>query len=269
MKKLALLTAALAALPFATMASAQEGATPEQRAANQAAKSLSERLYWLDQAALNASAALTGAVNLAEHPDIRGYVTSEKSDGTIAVTYYSVTEERYFAFASYVVEKSTVMSGAVNKNPADFPLSGALLRMAKARDAALAQGAKEGLQLCMTTGANFITLSPDDNDRIAVYILSAPTTPGRYPIGGHYMFEVNAENTVVAGRAFADRCLDVPVIHASVTNPPDNYTMGHMSDPQPNALHHFVARQMNLPLVVTTGDVSWTLDYRKPKAAAE
>lgn len=268
MKRLAFIVAA-AMLPLAPSVSAQEGATPEQLAANEAAISLSERLYWLDQAALNASAALTKSVDLADHPDVRGYITEEKSDGTIAVTYYAVTDERYLAFAEYIVEKSTVNSGAVRENPTDHPLSDNLLRMAKARDAALAQGAKEGLQLCMTTGANFISLPPDTDDRIAVYILSAPTTPGRYPIGGHYMFEVNANYEVVAGRAFADRCLDVPVINPLVTNPPDNYTMGHMSDPQPNAMHHFVARQMNLPLVITTGDVSWTLDYRKPKPTAQ
>lgn len=268
MKRLALVFAATM-LPIAPAALAQDGATPEQLAANNAAKSMSERLYWLDQAALNASAALTASVNLAEHPDVRGYVTEELDEGKIAVIYYAVTDDRYLAFARYEVEKSTVISGAIHDNPSDHPLSEALLRMAKARDAALAQGAKESLQLCMTTGANFITLPPDSDDRIAVYILSAPTTPGRYPIGGHYMFEVNGENAVVAGRAFADRCLDVPVIHASVTNPPDNYTMSHMSDPQPNALHHFVARQMNLPLVVSAGDVSWTLDYRESNIAAE
>lgn len=238
----------------------------EQRAANDAAKALGERIYRHDQAALNASAMLGSALDLARFPEVRGYVTEEKADGRIAVIFYAMDEGRHFAFAEFTANGSVIEAAQVHSDYREHTLTGQRLRLAAAREAALAQGTREELPLCLSTAANFVTLTPDGgatgSDLVSVYILSAPTIPGRYPIGGHYRFDVDAAGVVVAGRTFADRCLDVPVISRAAQMAPDNYPMVHLMDAQPNAIHHFVARQMNLPLLVTAGSVEWTLDYR-------
>ncbi len=260
---LAVLAAALAA-PCQPALAAEPSA--EQIAANDAAKALGERIYRHDQAALNASAMLSSALDLARFPEVRGYVTEELPEGRIAVIFYAMDEGRHFAFAEFTANGSVIETAQVHSDYREHKLAGQRLRLAVAREAALAQGTKEELPLCLSTAANFVTLMPDGgatgSDLVSVYILSAPTIPGRYPIGGHYRFDVDPAGVVVAGRAFADQCLDVPVISRAARLAPDNYPMMHLMDAQPNAIHHFVARQMNLPLVIDAGGAQWRLDYR-------
>ena len=267
-----ILAAALLMAAPAPLAAQDASSTAQQQAANEAASALGERLYWHDRAAMGASALLTSALDLTRFPELRGYVTEEDGGGAFIVTFYTIDDAgAYFDFARFEMGKEGAQSSILRQDYREFPLSGGTLRLAMAREAALAQGAREQLPLCMSSSANFITLSNgssgqtsgDVPEPVSVYILSSPTIPGRYPIGGHYMFSVDHTNTVIGGRAFADRCLDVPVINRNATLAPDNYTLSHALDPQPNAIHHFVARQMNLPLVVSTGETSWTLDYRK------
>ena len=264
---LAVFAAALA-IPCQPALAAEPGAerSAEQIAANDAAQALGERIYRHDQAALNASAMLSSALDLARFPEVRGYVTEELPEGHIAVIFYAMDEGRHFAFAEFTANGSVIEAAQVHSDYREHSLAGQRLRLAAAREAALAQGTKEELPLCLSTAANFVTLTPDrgatGSDLVSVYILSAPTIPGRYPLGGHYRFDVDPAGVVVAGRAFADQCLDVPVISRAVQMAPDNYPMVHLMDAQPNAIHHFVARQMNLPLLVTAGGVEWTLDYR-------
>ena len=257
-------SAAILAMPLQPVMAAEP--SPEQSAANDAAMALGERIYRHDQAALNASAMLSSALDLARFPEVRGYVTQELADGRIEVIFYAMDEGRSYAFAEFTAKGDVIEAATVHSDYREHPLENQRLRLAVAREAALAQGAKEDLPICLSTAANFVTLMPAEgvaqSDLVSVYILSAPTIPGRYPIGGHYRFDVDPAGVVVAGRAYADRCLDVPVINRSAKLAPDNYAMVHLMDAQPNAIHHFVARQMNLPLVIDAGGAQWVLDYR-------
>lgn len=249
---------------LATPAFASEAAhpSPEQIALNDAARVLGEVLFRNDLAGFNASQVLTDALDLSRYPEVRGYFTQEMADGWVSVVFYAVDEGAYFAFAEFMFDGTKITEAKVHSDYREHPLADMRLRLAAAREAALAQGAKEALPLCMSTSANFVTVFDPVADLVSVYILSAPATPGRYPVGGHYRFDVDASGLVVGGRAFADRCFDVPVINAHTTFAPENFSFVHMMDPQPNAIQHFVARQMNLQMVVTAGNVDWRLDYR-------
>ncbi|WP_271438306.1 hypothetical protein [Pontixanthobacter luteolus] len=240
----------------------EEQATPQQEAANQRASELGLQIYLHDQAAWHGTDWVRARLDFADHPEIKGYVTEELASGNIGLVYYTELDGALYEFARLEMAGSKVVSGAIMQMPQDQPLSRDLQRQVEARQAALEQGAKEQLQLCTSGAVNTVLLPPSETGEIPVYLLSAPVEPGRFPLGGHYLFNVDADGKVVSGRAFMHSCTDVPVINRHVINGPENYTTAHLLDDHPNEILHYVARNMNLPLVIGTGNVLWTLDYR-------
>ena len=239
-----------------------EQATPEQEAANRRASELGLKIYLHDQAAWHGTDWVRARIDFADHPEIKGYVTEQLGSGNIGLIYYAEFDGALYEFARLETAGGSVISGAILETPLDHPLSRDLQRQVAARQAALEQGAKEGLQLCTGGAVNTVLLPPNEADEIPVYLLSAPVEPGRFPLGGHYLFNVDAGGSVVSGRAFMHSCTDVPVINRHVINGPENFTTAHLLDDHPNEILHYAARNMNLPLVIGTGNVLWTLDYR-------
>ncbi|MXP45989.1 hypothetical protein GRI43_01100 [Altererythrobacter luteolus] len=240
----------------------EEQATPQQEAANQRASELGLQIYLHDQAAWHGTDWVRARLDFADHPEIKGYVTEELASGNIGLVYYAEFDGALYEFARLEMAGGKVISGEIMQTPQDHPLSRDLQRQVGARQAALEQGAKEQLQLCTSGAVNTVILPPSETGEIPVYLLSAPVEPGRFPLGGHYLFNVDAGGKVVSGRAFMHSCTDVPVINRHVINGPENYTTAHLLDDHPNEILHYVARNMNLPLVIGTGNVLWTLDYR-------
>lgn len=237
--------------------------SPEQVAAASLAQLTGDLLYRVDQAAWHASDALFARISAEDHPELRGYVTQVIDDETIAVVFHAEADGVPVEFARYIVKGSTVVSGGMHEDPSAHPLSASLARSVAAKQAALEAGVKAQAQLCNGGQANLLALPPDEQDHIAVYILSPAATPTGYPLGGHYRFLVGPDGRVINGRKFTDGCRDVPVILAPGPMAPDTYEFAHILDPQPHELHYFVGRYTNLALKIATGNVLWVIDGKE------
>ncbi|MFZ1743264.1 MAG: hypothetical protein WAT93_10440 [Pontixanthobacter sp.] len=255
------LSFAISAAAHAPVAIGQEAtATTEQIAANDAARALGKRIYQHDQAAWHGSDFLFGTTDIAKHPEVRGYLTEELPDGRIALVYYAEIDSANYEFARLIMNGKDVVEGGVRGKPTDYPLSPALERLVKARQAALELGSANKLELCSSLPANIVTLPPDEADEVAVYILSSQDQLHQFPLGGHYRYKVNKDGQAVSGRFFSPKCFDVPIVNESVPNRPLEYAFAHVLDPQPHEIHYFVSQNINIPLAITAGGVLWMVE---------
>lgn len=243
------------------LANTPEGVSAEQIAANAAAMQVGEQIFRHDQAAWHASDVLFAQIRAEDYPELRSFVTEELDNGNIGLVFYSELDGDFAEFARYEMDAGKLVSGGRHEDPADHPLSDGLKRQVQARVAAMEEGVRQQLPLCSAGPANIVSLPPDKNDQIAVYILSPPLVPGRFPLGGHYRFMVGADGKLVSGRMFEDSCLDAPRMDRYMQGAPDNFPFVHMLDPQPTEIHHYAARNMRLPLEVTAGGTAWDIDY--------
>lgn len=258
----AILTALMVimAAPPLLAATPPEGATEEQIAADAFALERGKQLFAHDQAAAVSSVALRKLIDFADHPEVRGYLTVPEKDRTIAVVFYSELDGAHYEFARFVVDGVTVKSGRLIDTPEDNPLSGALERQARSRAAALAYAAQQGAQMCGQASANTVVLPETDTGTVPVYILSGPTRPGRYPLGGHYLVEIDKDYQAATGRAFADQCFDGPIMPADPSIGPELFNVTHRFDNQPTEIHYFAHLHMKVPLQIAANNRFWTID---------
>ncbi|MXO90935.1 hypothetical protein [Pontixanthobacter aquaemixtae] len=262
MKRLLLLPVMIGlAVSAPALSASPEGAGAEQIAANAKAKRLGEQIFRHDQAAWKASDELNAQLRAENRPEFLTYMTEELDNGNVRVVFYTKIDEKLFEFVVFEIDGGNVVYAKMHDDPKQHPLSDFLLGQVAARDAAMQEGARQQLPLCRSGSANFVTLPPDEDGMVSVYILSPPVTPGRFPIGGHYLFRVNAEGKPVSGRAFENSCLDGPRLERYVPNGPTSFPFVHQLDNHPTEIHHFAARHMNVPLSITAAELTWEIDY--------
>lgn len=259
----ALLTPALAAPP-------PEGASAEQIAADRKAMERGKELYAHDQAAWHGSDALRALVDLADHPEVQGYLTVPQADGTISLVFYAENAQDAdavpYEFAHFVVAGSKILSGGLIESDEARPLSDAMVHMADARLAALNFAITQQIPLCGSGPPNVVILPATDAGTIPVYLLSAPNRPGRYPLGGHYLIEIGPDNTPANGRAFSSDCLDGPIMPAARDIGPEFFNVTHMLDDHPTEIHYFAHLNMEVPLIIVAQNSIWNIDLSAPAA---
>lgn len=242
-------------------ADAPQNATAEQIAANDAAAILGERMYRHDQAAWHGTDALTAKIDLSRESALRGYLTEELDNGSIALVFYAEYDGGEYEFARFEVDGDEVVSGGILASPRDHPLSLEQLRQIAAKEAAVERAIEEKISLCAKPPINTLVLPPDENDQVSVYLMTAPQSSESYPLGGHYLFKVGSDNMVESFRPFMKTCLDVPTGGQADAegNTPVAYVVTHILDDQPTEIHHFV-RRYTMPIGVSAGDGLWMID---------
>lgn len=240
---------------------ADEGPTAAQIEGNRIAAELGEQIWLHDQAAWHGTDALFAAIKPEDHPELRGYLTEAGKDGAIDLIFYAERDGRSYEFARYVVKDSKVIGGAINARILEIPLSPMLERKLAARNVALAAVGKERRPLCTNAHPNTVVLDPDANGIIPVYILSAQTATDTYPLGGHYLYRVDASGNIVSDRQFMKTCLNMPTGSEQVNGEvPISFFVTHILDDHPTEIHHFVKRYSDLPLQVSAGDQMWEIE---------
>lgn len=243
--------------------------TAAERAANAEAMELGKLIYRYDQAAWHSTDALMAAIKVADYPDLRGWVVEPYDDDTLLVTYFGQRDGPRYAVLRYIVRDSTVVEGGLVPAGADASLSALANRMIDARDAANEQFGKERLGLCTEGNANSVILPPDEGGLIRAYIMSASTTAGVFPLGGHYRFTVGPNGKVQSWRPYLKGCLAIDSRPKPDAPKPAFFVVSHLLDPQPTEMHYFV--RYNVPLdmgiVMQDGDI-WmlgTAGFTNPK----
>lgn len=79
---------------------------------NRMAAELGQRIYLHDQAAWHGTDALFASIDAKDHPELRGYVTEERNDGTVDLIFYAEVNGGHYEFARYQVASSQVVAGA-------------------------------------------------------------------------------------------------------------------------------------------------------------
>lgn len=231
-------------------------ATPAAAQAPDAAATRAEQMgrliYDQDQAAWYGTDELRRQVT--DLPKTGGWIV-EPHDGLLRVTFYGSDTGAPLAFFWADMRGQLVTASHVVAPSEEARLTPRQARMAQARGVALEQGKRP----CTEAAFNTVVVSPDNEAApVSVYLLSAMTKTGVYPLGGHYRVDVGSDGHVVGGRDFTKACFNLDTTAA----PPDGVAgITHLMDPYPTEIHVFASLWMGKPLYVMTGpDAIWVVD---------
>jgi hypothetical protein len=250
----------------ATILSGASGAAlaAEPTAAEQAALTQAEArgamIYAYDQAAWHSTDELKRRLPASALPAIRGWVVEPK-DNLLRVTYFGLEDGVPHALFQADMRGAEVADSRVFTAGEDRALAAATLRLAQARLAAMDLGKTP----CTAAVFNTVVVPPTERSGPApVYLLSAMTTDGVYPFGGHYRVEVGPDGQVISQRPFTNACMnmkpgDAPKGAAGIG-------ISHLLDPTPTdtEIHVFLSLWIGKPIFVVTGpDQIWALEAGK------
>ncbi len=241
-----------------------QAATPEVPVARQVATtgSIGVILFALDRAAWVATDALKAKLPKDQLAGVGGWVV-ERGDvnGSLIVTFYRGEGDAARAIFVADVRKDKVQSSRLT--PPDTALTPNQQRLARARSVASAEATARGYRPC--TAAPFNTVVVPNTDPTApvwVYLLSAQTSTGTFPIGGHFRVVVGADGKVAGSRPFSKSCLNMTPPRGPNGEKPAGLFVSHILDPLPTEAHVFSSLSAGLPLFVGTGDRVWTVNGR-------
>ncbi|HEX9966209.1 MAG TPA: hypothetical protein VGB04_14625 [Allosphingosinicella sp.] len=254
---------ALAALVGAAPANRLSG---EDKARVEAALARGELLYELDRAAWVTTDDMMERLGRKDAP-IKGWVVERAaSGGGYAVTYFGDGPAGPVAWYAGAVRDGKVAASEVFAEGRRPPLSPAQLRLKAAADTARAF---TGYRPCTESRFNVAVVPPPGAaGPIEVYLLSAQTESGVYPIGGHYLLRVDG-GKVVSHRRFMHSCMNLDVGAVAKQGEPQALALTHLLDPVPTEIHVFVSISMKKPIYVMMKKRAWAVEGQRVRLLAE
>ncbi len=214
-------------------------------------------IYAFDQAAWHSTDALTARkLPIDVMHAIRGWVVEPAGD-VLTVTYYGLSGTTPYAIYVAEYRDGRIVADRVPDATGDRSLSAQAVRMAAARDVAMAQP----FGACVERPFNTVTLPPRPGSGvIPVYLLTPMLKWNAYPVGGHHEVDIGADGTVLATRDFSKGCMV-----AELPDKPTLFmTVSHLLDPQPTEIHVYLSLWSRRPMIVGTQDnVLWNVDGTK------
>lgn len=237
-------------MALALLATPAAAATPDAALAR--AEQVGRLIYDHDQAAWYGADEMGRAVS--DLPKSGGWIV-EPHDGLLRVTFFGDDSGAPRVFFWADMRGQSVVASHVVAPTEDVGLTPGQARMAQARHIALGQGKSP----CTKAAFNTVVLPPESEaSPVSVYLLTAMTQTGVYPLGGDYRVDVGGDGQVVGGRDFTKSCFNL-----DTTAAPPGAVAGitHLLDPYPTEIHVFVSLWMGKPLYVMTGPKTvWVVD---------
>lgn len=256
----------LTACWFAQPVSAQGIDEAETEAVRQA-ESRARDMWFYDQAAWHGTDAMLADYGvedlpslLEKMPDLVGYIATP-TDGETVIDLVFVAREgdALKVAARYPMANGELREGRQLFEAGKRPnLTGVALRMFKARDAMMARAIEEKISLCSESTPNTLVLPPDDAGDIEVYMMTSTLDASRYPIGGHYRYEIDKAGNVAGSRSFTKTCID-----AVASDGAEMFVVSHLLDPTPTEIHFFASMHLPIALGVLAGDKLYVLSRGK------
>ena len=212
-------------------------------------------LYLYDQAAWHATDRFREEFDFENASFMRGYVVVPRDDGRLDTVFYGEVDGRLVEVARYTVDGKRVEEGGLLPENARPPLSEIAMRMANARQTAAEEMRARKYALCANPPVNTLVLPPREDGSITVYILTQPTANDKYPMGGHYRFELGADGKVRDSRRFMNTCFDAAFGQAAgapAGSTLSSIVLSHLLDPQPTEIHVFASYYLPVTLMVAT-----------------
>jgi hypothetical protein len=247
----------LALAVLATPAAAQR-AIPTADLAKVSARG--SAIYAFDQAAWH-----TTDTMIARHlPDavmhaIRGWVVEPHGDA-LRVTYFGMDGDKPYAIYIADYGHDTVTDERMPAaGDADRALTPLAARLAAARITAVAAG--DTIPRCIDKPYNTVTLPPEADGTIPVYLLTPQTVNDRYPMGGHHEIDIAADGSVAAKRDFTHSCLEIGPAEGERPGKTAMLFITHLLDPHPTEIHVFTSLSAHYPVLVGTGATEvWSVE---------
>jgi hypothetical protein len=226
----------------------QSGAqSPEKLAAIHATGAM---IYAYDRAAWVATDAMLAEVPRDRLSAVRGWVVTPEGDDLV-VTFQSETGDAAKRFFQAWVRDGKVVKSQSFANPQSLNEAEAVL--ARARDAAFGHAEKRKLKSCTPARFNSVILPPEAPGLpVRVYLLSAQVEAGNWPLGGHYLVQVDDSGKVGRSRGFMNTCL--PLAKPKTAPATAAFFVTHLLDQTPTEIHAFTAIASAIPIVVATRD---------------
>lgn len=207
------------------------------------------QLIAISRAGIIATQDMLGRINNPESSGIDGWV-AEAEGASTTVTFYDNADD-----GPKVVYRATIQGGRVTSRDTFLgtfrpPLPRTAARLAVARNAVQALNHSA----CSTQGFNYLVIPPTAaGGAIEVYEISAPSQRGRFPLGGHFRTNVNANGQAGEGHAFASACTDITVTDPPAGQQPRPVQVAAPADPWPTEVHVLMSAMSGRALTFTAG----------------
>lgn len=263
-----MLIAALMGASAAQASATPPALSPQQEAAViQRAGALGAAIDAFDRAAWAATDAMVAQGGRTRIGKTGGYLVEPGEAGVLLVTFYTSGSAPGHAVFKASVHDGKVADTQLLQQP--VPLSPRQVRLARARELAIAEAARRRYLPCTPVPFNTVVLPPAGNDDpILVYLLSAQQTADRYPLGGSYRIRVGADGAVLSTRPYGVSCrmLETPKLPAGAK--PVGLVVNHLLDPVPTEMHVLASYRLRMPLLVLTPDKrQWSVTGARITAA--
>jgi len=232
---------------------------PPEQAAIDHARARGELIYWYDQAAWHGTDdMLASAKDLA--PSIGGWIVDGPANAAELIFYSRGPDPRPLYWARFAGGK---LAESRKLGEAD----GAMLTPQRRRMIAALGSARKALveakvSRCADKPFNTVVLPPATPDGpVPVYFLTPQTEHGVLPLGGHYLFEVDAAGQAGPVRRFTNSCIALPTTDDKA---PDGgrtaaLFITHLLDPVPTEIHFFSTMAARKPIYVGIGEKVWAI----------
>ena len=227
--------------------------SPELKAQMAANLARGDLLYEYDQAAWHTTDAMMAAVPEALKKLLRGFVITPDGDNFRATYYGEDTNREFVVYAASWDGKQIVRPFLPTAEPRPT-VSADEHRLIAARSVALDMKVIDKLVFCGKGTPNVAVIpGAKVSDPISVYVMTAQTETGIWPLGGHHRIDVK-DGKIISQRAFTKACVNLG--SANKDEVPLSMAISHFLDPVPTEIHAFTVHTSGVPLVVATVDGS-------------
>lgn len=197
--------ASLACLPAVALAQSSSFDEKELLASAEVARAeqLGELIYEYDQVGWYGTDQLVEDLDVEKEAGwLRGFLVEPDDRGRLWFVAYGEIDGVLVEAARYRVKGGKIRGGGVQPADARPVLSELSQKLARARGAAVQEAIDKEYGACSASSFNHVTLPPDENGVIAVYLLTPPVKQDSYPLGGHFRIDVGADGKVLSSRRF-------------------------------------------------------------------
>ena len=250
--------ALIAALALLAAAPAAAQISTADQAALDRARTRGELIYWYDQAAWHGTDDM-----FAKAPEVTktagGWIVDGPADAAELIFYSRGADPKPLYWARF---KDGKLAESRKLGDGDTAmLTAQRRRMIAALASARAALIESPAQRCADKPFNTVVLPPATPDGpVPVYFLTPQTENGVLPLGGHYLFEVDAAGKAGPMRRFSKSCLALPATaKAPERGSPVAMFITHLLDPVPTEIHFFSAMAARKPIYVGISEKIWVV----------
>ncbi|MEO5493739.1 MAG: hypothetical protein ABIR08_06895 [Sphingomonas sp.] len=224
-----------------------------------------DMLYAYDQAAwhgtddLQAKAKAAGIWDTLA-PTIGGWVVDGSAADPVLVFIDKSDQPKAVYIAHFADNGTRLVDGKLLGPGDERSVSPARMKLVAALRAARAEVSSTKLGVCTNAAFNTVVLPPETPaGPTLVYFMTPQTQNGVWPMGGHYLVQVNPDGTIGSTRPFTKSCI---AIGAPAKGSPAAMFITHLLDPAPTEIHVFTMRAARLPLFVATtqNNLLWAVE---------